>query len=153
MIVVTESEDVFSVNRTVRRVHVGDDEWSTEAIDVLSSNMCMVPVGSSLIDFELVHKRASWLDRALSDHCWTVGIVCPTLTDAVEMDSRTLIAEVVRHSELDSITKIDIKRWAGPRPIDSNVRSSESIWGRRHPINTPGIASRLGSWRSDIWQR
>lgn len=106
MIQISQGHDVFCIN-TIRGVHVIDNERSSESINVLSTNVCMVPVCSRLCDFELIDKASSRLNWTLSHHGWSVRERGISLEDTVEMDGRTLVGKVIGHSKLDGVTHVD----------------------------------------------
>lgn len=106
VIQISESHDIFRID-TIWSVYIIDDERTSESIDVLSTNVCMVPVCSGLRDFELIDEACSGLDWTLSNHCWSIGECSILLEDTVEMDGRTLVDEVIRHSKLDGVAHVD----------------------------------------------
>jgi len=67
MVKVADCHHIFGSN-LVWRIDVFDDERASESINVLSSNVGMIPVSSVLIDDEFIDERSTWLDRALSNH-------------------------------------------------------------------------------------
>ena len=90
MVKIGECQGIFRVN-TIRCRYVVDKEWTSEAIDVLATNMCVIPVGSWLIHDELIDEGAAGLNWALSHHCWSVRKSCVDLVKPVEMNGCGLV--------------------------------------------------------------
>lgn len=149
MVQVRECQGIFLIN-TVWRVHIIDQERSSESVNVLSTNMSVIPVSTRLRNFEFVNECRTRFNRTLSHHSWSIGIRGISLLDSMEMYGSCFIAKVVRDGKDDGITHIDRNCWARPLSIDSHERSSISIRGRRYPPNAPSVTSSLSSWRSDI---
>ena len=71
MVEIAESQSVFLIN-TIWCVHIRDDEWPSESIDVLAANVSMIPISTRLSNFEFVDEECSRLDRTLGYHGWSI---------------------------------------------------------------------------------
>ena len=150
MIEVAQGQSIFFVN-AIRRIHICDDERASESVDVLSTNVSMIPVSTRLGYYEFVDKYSTRLNRTLGYHCWSVCIGRVDLVKAMEMQGSALIHKIVSQSDNDCISQINRDRRAWPFSIDANEWSRISVGGGLYPTNAPSEISSGGSWRSDIW--
>lgn len=149
MVQIGESKNVLGVN-SVRSIDILGNKRSSEAINVLSTDVRMIPVSSRLSDFELVDKGPSRLNWTLSYHCRPISIGCIPLMKTMEMNGGSLVNKIVCNSNLDGIPHIDRDCGTRPLSIDADEWSLISIWRSRHPTNAPSETSQGGSRWSDI---
>ncbi len=67
MVQVADCHQVFGSN-LVWRIGILDDEWASETINILTTNMSMIPISTILIDDEFIDECSTRLDRALGNH-------------------------------------------------------------------------------------
>ena len=149
MVEVAQGQSIFVVN-AIRRIHICDDERASESINVLSTNVSMIPVGTRLVYYEFVYKYSTRLNRTLGYHRWSVCIGRVDLVNTMEMQGSALVHKIVSQSDNDCISQINRDRRAWPLPIDANEWSRISVGGGLYPTDTPIEISSGGSWRSDI---
>jgi hypothetical protein len=137
---ITNRHQVFCTN-TVWRIDVLDDKWTTESINVLSTNVSMIPISAWLVNDEFIDKCSTRLNWALGHHGRSIGIGCIGLMNTVEMDCRRLVSKAVRYSDDDGITHVGIDRRVGPLSINTDKGSSISIGSSSYPSNTPNVVS------------
>lgn len=121
MVEITDRHHVFGIN-LVWRIDIFDDEWASESINILSTNVSMVPVGTGCIDDELIDKGSSRLDGALSDHR---GAICKSRVDlakTMEVDRSGLISKIVCNRNDDGIPSVDTDGRVRPLPINTDKR-------------------------------
>lgn len=85
MVQIADCHHVFCIN-LVWSIDIVDDERATESINVLATNMSMIPVSTGLIDSKFVDKSSTGLDRTLSNHRRSISIGRVLLMDTMEMD-------------------------------------------------------------------
>jgi hypothetical protein len=150
MVEVAQGQSIFVVN-AIRRIHICDDERASESINVLSTNVSMIPVSTRLVYYEFVDKHSTRLNRTLGYHRWSVCIGRVDLVKTMEMQGSALVRKIVSQSDNDCVAQIDRDRRAWPLPINANERSRISVGGGLYPANAPSEISSGRSWRSDIW--
>ena len=138
MVKVADCHHVFRGN-LVWRVDILDDEWASESINILSTNMSMIPVGTVLVDDEFIDKCSTRLDWALSNHRRSIGIGCVSLADTVEMDCSRLVSKIVCNSDDNRIPYIGTDSGVWPLSVDADKRSLESVRSCIYPSNTPHV--------------
>ena len=85
MVQIADCHHVFCVN-LVWSIDIVDDERTTESINVLATNVSMIPVSTRLVDNEFVDEGSTGLDRALSNHRRSISIGRVLLMETMEMD-------------------------------------------------------------------
>lgn len=138
MVKVSERESILCINTSVWCVDIVDDKRTTKAIDVLAPYVCMIPVSSWLVDYKLVDKLCSRLDRTLSNHSRTIRICSTRLEDTMEMDGCALVAKIVGHRDLDGVSHVCFDGRARELSVNADHRTREPIWRYSYPPYAPG---------------
>ena len=120
MVEVAQSQSILLIKATVRCIYIVNKERAPESIDILSTNVSVIPVSTRLVDYEFVDKYSSRLNWTLGHHRWSVGIGRIDLVDTMEMEGSALIHKIVRQSDNNCITHIGSDRRAWPLPIDAD---------------------------------
>jgi hypothetical protein len=149
MVEVAQGQGIFLVN-AIRRIYICDDERASESINILSTNVSMIPVSTRLVYYEFIDKYSARLNRTLGYHRWSVCIGRVDLMKTMEMQGSALVHKIISQSDNDCIAQIGRDRRAWPLPIDANEWSRISIGGSLYPANAPSVISSGGSWRSNI---
>jgi len=151
---IADCHHVFCIN-LVWSIDIVDDERATESINVLATNVSMIPVSTRLVDSEFVDEGSTRLDRALSNHRRPISIGRVLLMETMEMDCSRLISKVICDGDNDGIAHVDTDRWVGPLSIDTDEGSLVSIWSSIYPSDTPNVVSScrggLGDCRLRRW--
>lgn len=102
MVEVAEGQSIFCVD-PIWSIHICDDERASESINILSSNVSMIPVSTRLVYYEFVHEYSTRLNRTLGYHRWPVRIGRIDLVKAMEMQGSTFVHKIVSQSDNDCI--------------------------------------------------
>lgn len=127
----------------IRRTGVLDDQWSSEAIDVLPPYMCVIPVSTRLEEAELVHEALSGGDGTLGYSDRAVLECGVLLEHAVEMDRCVLVAEAVDDVDLDGVSQRSGNWGIRPLSVDADKSSGESIRSGIDPGDVPVVRDDL----------
>jgi len=151
---IADRQNILRIN-AIRSVHIVDKERASESVDILSTNVSMIPVSTRLVDSEFVDEGSTRLDRALSNHRRPISIGRVLLMETMEMDCSRLISKVICDGDNDGIAHVDTDRWVGPLSIDTDEGSLVSIWSSIYPSDTPNVVSScrggLGDCRLRRW--
>lgn len=140
MVQIRYGKHVFRID-SIRSIEVLANQWSSEPVDILSTNMSVIPISSCLCYCKLVDECTTRLDWTLCDHGRSIGICCIPLVESMEMNSRSLINQVICYRDLDNVPGVDSDSWARPLSINANERSSKTVRRGRYPANAPSIRS------------
>ena len=149
---IADRQNILRIN-AIRSVHIVDKERASESVDILSTNVSMIPVSTRLVNDELIDKYSTRLDWALGHHRRAVRIGCVDLMNTVEMNGSCLISKVVRYSDDNGIAHVDLDGWARPLSIDTDEGSRKPIRRSLYPSNAPSVTSSCRRWRCDIGVR
>jgi hypothetical protein len=116
---IAKSQSIFFIH-TVRGIDVIDEQRASKSINILTTNVSMVPVSSRLRNCELVDKNSTRRDRALGHHGRPICVGCVDLMKTVEMNGSALIHKVIRQRDYDGVTNIDSNGRIWPLPIDAD---------------------------------
>lgn len=109
-------------------------EGSSETVRILAFVVGVIPVGTRLVDGEVVGEAGTWGDRTLCDHDRTVHVVGPVHEQAMEVERGVFVTERVVEVDNEAITNLDIYPRRRPLVVDSNDRSlGQAVWIGRDP--------------------
>lgn len=108
-------------------------------VNSIRAFLTMVPVSARRVHDERVSERAARGYRALRHSRRAVHRTGTELSEAVKVERRRLIAQLVVEEDGDPFTNIGLDFRQRPLAIDADNRAVESIWSGMHPLNVPPV--------------
>lgn len=115
-------------------LRIMDNQRSTETIGVLGTDVRVPPVGTRLVDEELIGEALAGGDRALPDVSSAIHVRSPFVIETVPVDAGGFIAEVVSNVDDDLVAEVHFEGRTRPLSVDAyTIRKCVSSQGRKTP--------------------
>jgi hypothetical protein len=112
-------------------LNIVNDQGSTKTIRILTTSVRVVPVGTTLVDLEVILETLAWGNRALSDLASAVHVVGTVLEHAMPMDCSRLVTKIIVNIDDELVADINIDSWTRPLAVDTCRLVSVTLMGKR----------------------
>ena len=124
-----------------------DDYWSCKSVCILATVMRVIPASTVQPSLEGIGERATRSNRALLDGWHAIKPRCLVLykTMPVERCSFCRPSNIVRHSDLNSVTPICFDCWTWYLAIYHDNAPVDTIWSLEVACNDEGVGANNSS--------